>query len=240
MVQFPDPSIWRFFLADTGWDLTWKSLFFKSLVGDCDEQLGVTNLVDTCALKYFPCFFLMAKAFKPSYLWTTSWRIDITLSSSVFICKNIIDFIRVLGGLEEFIHVGCLIYSWLLVDPSPLSFLHLINFITGICLLISRFKKCTFRTDHLFFLIVVGTVSMRSTLLIRSRAVALVFVAKAVGTPCGAYGAFCSACFTPSSCAIWVVFCLVTWIWVECISFCLLWVQFLPFLCKNCFSSGVS
>lgn len=234
MVRFPDPSIWRFFLADTAWDLTWKSLFFKSLVGDCDEQLGAAEMVDTCALKYFPSPFLMAKAFKPSYLWTTSWRVDITLSFSVFICKNIIDFIRVLGGLDEFIHVGCLIHSWLLVDPSsPLSFLHLINFITSICLLISRFKKCTFRTDNLFLLIVVGRVSVRSTLLIWSRAVALVFVAEAVGTPFGAYGAFCSACFTPSSRTIWGVFCLITWIWVECISFCLLWVQFLPFCVKT-------
>lgn len=56
---------------------------------------------------------------------------------------------------------------------------------------------------------------MRPTLLITGIAVARVFVAQAVGTPFGAYGAFSSACTKPSSHAIWGVFCLISWIWVN-------------------------
>ena len=34
------------------WSGTWKSLFFRSSVGDSEVQLGATGMVDFCTLKY--------------------------------------------------------------------------------------------------------------------------------------------------------------------------------------------
>lgn len=56
---------------------------------------------------------------------------------SVCISKNI-DSAGLLGGLDKFIHVGCLIHSWLLVDTFSFKPPNAINIVASICLFISR------------------------------------------------------------------------------------------------------
>ena len=78
---------------------------------------------------------------------------------------------------------------------------------------------------------------MRTYLLDMGIAVARVLVAQAVGTPFGAYGAFCSASTEPSSHANGGVFCLISWTLGAYIAFYLLSEQFFNFSRKACFSS---
>lgn len=113
--QLPQPGGSHF--ADTGWLVRLgfgNPSISKARWGILMSSWGRAAGGPLC-FEVLPSLFLEAEASTPSHLWPASWRADSTPRFNVCISKNI-DSTGLLGSLDEFIRVGCLIHSWLLVD----------------------------------------------------------------------------------------------------------------------------